>query len=1057
MNSASKVDKVISKTSGKIFARKRIAKSKVFGGDKGAQKVFENEIRTLSKVSQHDHLIKVMGTYSDKKYIAMLLDPVANGNLKQFMTEHTAITAEMRQWFKGYFGCLAHTLQFLHEPPIKIIHKDIKPENVLLKDGHLILTDFGTAFDWSKTGQSMTRSNHLDNRTPRYQSPEVYRSGEFHRSSDIWSLGVLFLEMTTFIRGKTIDEMDRYLKTHGQQESHIHVNLEATMKWFEILRDTGTGSVLDNEPLVWIQQMLNREHTNRPSASVVYNQILAFQDGEFCGLCCKDEEAESESENSFVSETEMETQTVRPIRESQDDFLPAQADNFQMHDSFTPNEYPPFSNSSLFGETTSPGMPENSIYESDFGSLPSVPPPDKKEIFPEQAARMLMEPSLKGRSSSIKVGFTLGKTTKPKAEPKSQTRTFLTKESVIKWLGISNHKWKPPARPDTMRLSKKMPCMMESRRIGHFLSTLPAEAAGFEHIPPDSIDDDASIMRFSIANRSHTFAGIPLPSLKRSTSQEDIQVASNDLTEEAENERFADIGPSNLVHSASETDLAAAQSFLVSDQKRAIAELKEFAANMLSLPELAKTEATNEAPTPGLEVTPLPEIPRGKSKAEQSASAEPINSLQSYFQDVRGPGVEHLERNKRQNANKIRASPAPNLFPWVNKAPSKSRKSRFESATVIMERILENKKPEAPTTVMSARTKAMISTSRPVTRWNDRYYGWLPNLCARGQASAVRDLLSAGCNPGTKAKPRWGPIYSAVRGGKNGHIKCLRALVEHGGNVNARRNSNNRTPLHYAIERELWGGYSTIVYILLAARADPNARDDAGDTPLLMLLVGMGKLPQERRDALYLLLAPNFDAKLDIRFPGTLDNPLHLAIRRKDAYVVDAILQRIQFLKGDSLNLIHDRNASGFTAILLAFSIFKMTGDDAAEELHIVKLLLEHGANPDDQDTAQRDTPLHHVVRELKNGAALEMLCGRNANIDIQNKAHKTSIEIVTEARKENPDDEWTLFAFRRMKNTLKAEHYRPQDYTDFVNGEPEQKKMINAADNVVTVDVRRN
>ncbi|KAL2054300.1 hypothetical protein ABVK25_005441 [Lepraria finkii] len=210
------------------------------------------------------------------------------------------------------------------------------------------------------------------------------------------------------------------------------------------------------------------------------------------------------------------------------------------------------------------------------------------------------------------------------------------------------------------------------------------------------------------------------------------------------------------------------------------------------------------------------------------------------------------------------------------------------------------------------------------------------------------------------------PYTTLFRGGNDGHIKCLRALVEHGGNVNARRSTNNRTPLHYAIERELWDGYSTIVYILLAARADPNARDNAGDTPLLMLLVGMGKLPQERRNALYLLLAPNFDTKLDIRFPSTLDNPLHLAIRRKDAYVVDAILQRIQFLKGDSMSLMHDQNASGFTPILLALSIFKMTSDDAAEDFHIVKLLLDHGANPDDQ------TPRSRIRRSTMSSANIK-------------------------------------------------------------------------------------
>ena len=78
--------------------------------------------------------------------------------------------------------------------------------------------DFGTAFDWSKTGQSMTRSNAGDVRTPRYQSPEV-ADGEFHRSSDMWSLGVVFLEMVTILRGKTLQQMDEFLAAPGRCHS----------------------------------------------------------------------------------------------------------------------------------------------------------------------------------------------------------------------------------------------------------------------------------------------------------------------------------------------------------------------------------------------------------------------------------------------------------------------------------------------------------------------------------------------------------------------------------------------------------------------------------------------------------------------------------------------------------------------------------------------------------------------------------------------------------------------------------------------------------------------
>ena len=303
IDSSSVVDRVISKATGKVYARKRINRLKLFGHDKQAQKVYENEIKVLHKVAEDDHLIKVRGTYTDKKYLVMLLEPVADKNLKQYMNGGPLTSLMEQKKFRTYFGCLAHTIRFLHDS--ETLHKDIKPENILLKDGRLILTDFGTAFDWSKTGQSMTRSNAEDHRTPRYQSPEVASSGEFHRSSDIWSLGVVFLEMVTLLRGKGIVEMEIFLQSNGTRRTEIHMNQDAAMNWFEQIQMHGTGSQIDIEPLSWIRRMLNREHSNRPSAAAVYQDIATFHDGMFCGRCCLDAESSSSAGEEYSSDVDM--------------------------------------------------------------------------------------------------------------------------------------------------------------------------------------------------------------------------------------------------------------------------------------------------------------------------------------------------------------------------------------------------------------------------------------------------------------------------------------------------------------------------------------------------------------------------------------------------------------------------------------------------------------------------------------------------------------------------------------------------------------------------------
>ena len=303
------VDKVVSKATGKVYARKRMNRTKMFGHDTGALKVYQNELRTLKKVTPHEHLIKVPATYTDRKYLVMLLQPVADETLKQYMLrkplDHSDSSVGERARFRTYFGCLAHTIQILHDS--EILHKDIKPDNVLLKGGHLILTGFGTAFDWSKTGQSMTRSNAKDFKTPRYQSPEA-SLGMFHRSSDIWSLGVVFLEMVTFLQGRTLADMDSFLQSHGQCVTSIHNNIEGAMNWFEQLQTSNNSSAIDNEPLTSIKGMLNREKSNRPTATDLFENIEAFQDGRFCGNCCQETESSSdeglESDGGLLSDIE---------------------------------------------------------------------------------------------------------------------------------------------------------------------------------------------------------------------------------------------------------------------------------------------------------------------------------------------------------------------------------------------------------------------------------------------------------------------------------------------------------------------------------------------------------------------------------------------------------------------------------------------------------------------------------------------------------------------------------------------------------------------------------
>jgi serine/threonine protein kinase len=81
-----------------------------------------------------------MHSYTDPKYFALLMSPVADCDLSAYY----ALARDSRDklsLLRSFFGCLANALRYIHG--VRIRHRDIKPQNILVKGDRVFLTDFG--------------------------------------------------------------------------------------------------------------------------------------------------------------------------------------------------------------------------------------------------------------------------------------------------------------------------------------------------------------------------------------------------------------------------------------------------------------------------------------------------------------------------------------------------------------------------------------------------------------------------------------------------------------------------------------------------------------------------------------------------------------------------------------------------------------------------------------------------------------------------------------------------------------------------------------------------
>ncbi|EMR64518.1 putative agc yank protein kinase protein [Eutypa lata UCREL1] len=163
------------------FALKYIRKDEVVRSESVRNIIRER--RMLEHVN-HPFICNLRYSFQDIEYMYLVVDLMSGGDLRFHISRKTFTEDAVRFWI-AELGC---ALRYIHGQGI--IHRDVKPDNVLLDaDGHVHLTDFNVASD-VVPGKVLTSKSG----TLAYLAPEVYGGKGYDVRADWWSLGVLFYE-----------------------------------------------------------------------------------------------------------------------------------------------------------------------------------------------------------------------------------------------------------------------------------------------------------------------------------------------------------------------------------------------------------------------------------------------------------------------------------------------------------------------------------------------------------------------------------------------------------------------------------------------------------------------------------------------------------------------------------------------------------------------------------------------------------------------------------------------------------------------------------------------